>query len=343
MTREHSELRVPDESSLPSTDRRQFLLGAVGAGIAATLASAPAAAQDANGSPQALTDPRTSHPRKLPPQKQAWPGLQRDMRPRPDCGEKSYRGSGRLAGRRALITGGDSGIGRAIAIAYAREGADVVINHLPQENPDAAEVLELIQREGRKAASIPGDLRSEAFCRELIQKSAAALGGLDILVNNAGYGNYQENILELSSEIFDQTLKTNLYAPFWLSKAAIPHLKPGSSILFTASVAAFSPSGIFVDYSASKAGIVAMTKALAQQLGSSGIRVNAVAPGAYWTPIQATAGAPASLIGQIGDFVPLGRYGQPAEIAPLYVTLAEGGSSYVSGSVWSANGGTGVG
>jgi NAD(P)-dependent dehydrogenase (short-subunit alcohol dehydrogenase family) len=261
------------------------------------------------------------------------------MKPRPDCGESSYRGSGRLAGRRALITGGDSGIGRAAAIAYAREGADVAINYLPQEEPDAAAVIKLILAEGRKAAALPGDLRAEEFCTNLVRRAENELGGLDILVNNAGYGWFLPDILEYPSEKFDQIIKTNLYAPFWLSKAAVAVMKPGSAIVFTTSVTAFSPSAEFLGYSASKAAIVAFTSALAKQAAKRGIRVNGVAPGPFWTPMQVYFGAPADNVQNLNASTPLGRMGQPVELAPLYVTLAEESSSYVTGSTWSANGG----
>jgi len=328
-----------------SLERRDFLAAAAGAGAAITaLGFAPEAAADERSDPRvALRDPRTVYRNDQRAQPQAWPGLQRNMNPRPDCGESTYRGAGRLAGRRALITGGDSGIGRAVAIAYAREGADVVINHLPQEAPDAAEVLEVIRAEGRRAVSIAGDLRDEGFCGELVERSVRELGGLDILVNNAAFSHAEADILEHPSAVFDQTIKTNLYAPFWLSKAAVPHLPAGGSIIFTSSVAGFAPSDFFLDYSASKAAITALTKALAGQLAKRGIRVNAVAPGAYWTPIQTYAGAPDTIIQTLNAITPLGRIAHPVEIAPLYVLLADAANSYTSGAVWTSNGGTGVG
>lgn len=323
------------------TSRRSVIKGAAIAGLAtATLpaAAASAAAQPSSGA-QPISDPRTRFPNDQPTQSQAWPGLQRDMKPRPDCGETSYRGSGRLAGRRALITGGDSGIGRAAAIAYAREGADVAISYLPQEEPDAVEVINLIRREGRKAVAIPGDLRTEEFCRSLVARAEKELGGLDILVNNAGYGWFLPDILEHPSEKFDQTIKTNLYAPFWLSKAAIAVMKPGSAIVFTSSVTAFNPADAFLDYSSTKAAICAFTSALAKQVAKRGIRVNGVAPGPIWTPMQIYFGAPANNVEALNASTPLGRMGHPVEMAPLYVTLAEGASSYVTGSTWSADGG----
>ncbi len=239
--------------------RRSVIKGAAIAGLAvASLSASTGSVAAQSNSAKPIIDPRTAFPNNQPTQSQAWPGLQSKMTPRPDCGETSYRGSGRLAGRRALVTGGDSGIGRAAAIAYAREGADVAINYLPQEEPDAAEVIDLIRREGRKAIAIPGDLRTEEFCRSLVAKAESELGGLDILVSNAGYGWFLPDILEHPSEKFDQTIKTNLYAPFWLSKAAIAVMKPGSAIVFTNSVTAYLPADAFLDYSATKAALVAL-------------------------------------------------------------------------------------
>ncbi|GHU18513.1 dehydrogenase [Betaproteobacteria bacterium] len=323
------------------TSRRSMIKNAAIAGLAvASLStSAGSVAAQPSSDVQPPKDPRTKFPNNQPTQTQAWPGLQRDMTPRPDCGETSYRGTGRLVGRRALITGGDSGIGRAAAIAYAREGADVAINYLPQEEPDAMEVIKLIRDEGRKAVAIPGDLRTEEFCRSLVARAESELGGLDILVNNAGYGWFLPDILEHPSEKFDQTIKTNLYAPFWLSKAAIAVMKPGSTIVFTSSVTAFSPSSAFLDYSATKAALVAFTSALAKQVAKRGIRVNGVAPGPIWTPMQIYFGAPANNVESLNASTPLGRMGHPVEMAPLYVTLAEGASSFVTGSTWSADGG----
>ncbi|WLS80791.1 SDR family oxidoreductase [Erwinia pyri] len=275
-------------------------------------------------------------------QPQPVPGLASKMIPVPDHGETSYRGSGRLAGRKALITGGDSGIGRAVAIAYAREGADVAINYLPEEESDAAEVIKLIEAEGRKAFAIPGDIRTEAFCQTLVKEAATKLGGLDILVNNAGRQQFNESIRTLSTEDFDATFKTNVYAMFWITKAAVDYLPRGASIINTSSVQAFQPSDILLDYAQTKACIVAFTKSLAQQLGEEGIRVNAVAPGPFWTPLQSSGGQPQEKVKQFGASAPLGRPGQPAEIAPLYVTLASTESSYTSGQVWCTDGGTGT-
>ncbi|MEJ4047169.1 SDR family oxidoreductase [Erwinia sp. SLM-02] len=275
-------------------------------------------------------------------QPQPMPGLASKMIPVPDHGEKSYKGSGRLAGRKALITGGDSGIGRAVAIAYAREGADVAIGYLPEEEPDAAEVIRLIEAEGRKAIALPGDIRSEAFCQQLVKEAAEKLGGLDILVNNAGRQQYNESIRTLSTEDFDATFKTNVYAMFWITKAALEYLPRGASIINTSSVQAFKPSEILLDYAQTKASIVAFTKSLAKQLGKEGIRVNAVAPGPYWTPLQSSGGQPQEKVKEFGASAPLGRPGQPAEIAALYVTMASVESSYTSGQVWCSDGGTGT-
>lgn len=275
-------------------------------------------------------------------QPQTPPGLASKMIPVPDHGETSYRGSGRLTGRKALITGGDSGIGRAVAIAYAREGADVAINYLPEEESDAAEVIKLIEAEGRKAIAIPGDIRSEAFCQQLVEEAVKGLGGLDILVNNAGRQQFNESILTLSTEDFDATFKTNVYAMFWITKAAVKHLPEGASIINTSSVQAYQPSPILLDYAQTKASIVAFTKSLAQQLGEKGIRVNAVAPGPYWTPLQSSGGQPQEKVQQFGTSAPLKRPGQPVEIAPLYVTMASPESSYSSGQVWCSDGGTGT-
>ncbi|MFG1175552.1 SDR family oxidoreductase [Erwiniaceae bacterium CAU 1747] len=275
-------------------------------------------------------------------QPQPSPGLAGKMIPVPDHGEKSYKGSGRLAGRKALITGGDSGIGRAVAIAYAREGADVAIGYLPEEEPDAVEVIRLIEAEGRRAVALPGDIRSEAFCQKLVKDAAEKLGGLDILVNNAGRQQYNESIRTLSTEDFDATFKTNVYAMFWITKAALDYLPRGASIINTSSVQAYKPSEILLDYAQTKACIVAFTKSLAKQLGKEGIRVNAVAPGPYWTPLQSSGGQPQEKVMQFGESAPLGRPGQPAEIASLYVTMASVESSYTSGQVWCSDGGTGT-
>ncbi len=264
------------------------------------------------------------------------------MEPRPDHGEKSYRGSGRLAGRKALITGGDSGMGRAAAIAYAREGADVAINYFPTEEPDAREVIELIKTEGRKAVALPGDLRDEAFCQKLVAEAVAELGGLDILVSNAARQQQCGSILDLTSEDFDATMKTNIYAPFWIIKAALPHLKPGSCIIGTTSEQAMEPSAELYDYAQTKAATTNFVRSLAKQLAEKGIRVNGVAPGPIWTPIQVSGGATMEKLKDFGSQTPLKRPGQPAELASIYVQLAANDASYTTGQVYGAMGGAGI-
>jgi NAD(P)-dependent dehydrogenase (short-subunit alcohol dehydrogenase family) len=261
------------------------------------------------------------------------------MLPRPDHGEDSYRGSGRLKGRKALITGGDSGIGRAVAIAFAREGADVAFGYLPEEEEDAREVIDLIKAEGRKAIPLPGDICDEVFCRKLVADAVAQLGGLDILVNNAGYQQAQDSIADISTEQFDATFKTNVYALFWITKAALPHLRPGSTIVNTASINTYDPSEDLFDYAATKAAIGSFTKCLAKQLASKGIRVNAVAPGPFWTPLQPSGGQKPDKLKEFGAHTPMGRPGQPAEIAPLYVLLASNEASFVSGDIFASTGG----
>jgi NAD(P)-dependent dehydrogenase (short-subunit alcohol dehydrogenase family) len=261
------------------------------------------------------------------------------MTPRPDHGETSYRGSGRLVGRKALITGGDSGIGRAAAIAFARESTDVAINYLPVEEPDAQEVVELIRAEGRKAVAIPGDIRDENFCRKLVADAVRQLGGLDILVNNAAAQVGQHSIMDLTTEQFDSTFKTNVYAMFWITKAALPHLKPGAVIINTASINAYDPSPEISDYAATKAAIASFTKSWSRQLTPKGIRINAVAPGPYWTPLQPSCGQKMERLTNFGGDTPMGRPGQPAEIAPLYVLLADPASPFTSGDIFGSTGG----
>ncbi len=277
----------------------------------------------------------------FPKQEQPWPGLAGKMTPRPDHGESSYVGRGRLTGRRALITGGDSGIGRAAAIAYAREGADVAINYLPDEEPDAQEVVKLIRDAGRKAVAIPGDLRDERFCQRLVTDAVRQLGGLDILVNNAARQQSHDSILDISTEQFDWTFKTNIYAPFWLCKAAIPHMPPGSAIINTASVNAYDPGENLLDYASTKGAIMIFTKGLAKQLTKQGIRVNAVAPGPFWTPLQVCGGQTQEKLQKFGGDTPMQRPGQPAELAAVYVLLASTEASYITGQVYGASGGKG--
>ncbi|MBV9461759.1 MAG: SDR family oxidoreductase [Bradyrhizobium sp.] len=317
----------------------------VGAGASIAAASvAPASAAVGNDGPtaEALKDPAGKYPK--PPfkrQPQPWPGLASQMDPPPDHGEKSYRGSGRLAGRKALITGGDSGMGRAAAIAFAREGADVAINYFPTEEPDAREVIELIRAEERKGIALPGDLRDEQFCQELVRKAVEGLGGLDIVVSNAGRQQARQSILDLSSEDFDATMKTNIYAPFWIIKAALPHLKPGSVIIGTTSEQAYDPSPDLYDYAQTKAATMNYVKSLAKQLGPKGIRVNGVAPGPIWTPLQVSGGATMEKLEKFGSQTVFGRPGQPAELASIYVQLAAADASFATGQVYGSAGGTG--
>ncbi|MDR6764357.1 NAD(P)-dependent dehydrogenase (short-subunit alcohol dehydrogenase family) [Flavobacterium sp. 2755] len=287
-------------------------------------------------------DPNTKYPR--PPfkeQSQPWPGLVSKMDPRPDHGEKTYKGTGRLKGRRALITGGDSGMGRAAAIAYAREGADVAINYYPTEEEDAKEVIQLIRAEGRKAVAIPGDLREEAFCKSLVEQAVKALGGLDIVVNNAARQQTHASILDISTEEFDWTMKTNIYAPFWIIKAALPHLKAGASIIGTSSVQAYAPTEDLYDYAQTKAATTNYIKSLAKQLAPQGIRVNGVAPGPVWTALQVSGGATMEKLKGFGSQTPMGRPGQPAELASIYVQLAANDASYATGQIYGASGGEG--
>ncbi len=326
---------------MQDTTRRQVMTAAT---LGAAAIAAPAAAQgtdngQARGGKQ---DPREKYPR--PPfqaQSQPWPGLASRMDPRPDHGETSYVGSGRLRGRRALITGGDSGMGRAAAIAYAREGADVAINYLPEEEPDAREVVDLIRRAGRKAAPIPGDIRTEDFCRQLVDRAISALGGLDIIVCNAARQQSIPSLLDVTTEEFDRTMKTNIYAPFWIIKAALPHLEPGSVIIGTTSEQAYDPSPDLYAYAQTKAATMNYVKSLAKQLGPKGIRVNGVAPGPIWTPLQISGGAQPGKVVTFGSTAPLGRPGQPAELAGIYVRLAEDDGSYTTGNIYGAGGGQG--
>ncbi|HEX4332304.1 MAG TPA: SDR family oxidoreductase [Usitatibacter sp.] len=307
--------------------------------VQAQQAAADGGAAHAEGTPP---NPVTEYPKPpFPKQQQPWPGLCSKMNPKPDHGETSYKGSGRLKGRKALITGGDSGIGRAAAIAFAREGADVVINYLPPEEPDAREVLEIIRAEGRKGAGIPGDIKDEAFCKRLVSEAVREMGGLDILVNNAGRQIAHKSIDEITTANFDETFKTNVYAMFWITKAALEHMKPGSTIVNTASINAYDPSEEIIDYAATKGAIMIFTKGLAKQLAPKGIRVNAVAPGPFWTALQVTGGQPPEKIPEFGKETPMGRAGQPVELAGIYVLLASGESSYSSGQVFAAVGARG--
>ncbi|HEY3808814.1 MAG TPA: SDR family oxidoreductase [Steroidobacteraceae bacterium] len=306
-------------------------------------AAATDSARNATAKPNTpLEDPLAKYQR--PPfaeQHQPWPGLASRMQPRPDHGENSYRGSGRLLGRRALITGGDSGMGRAAAIAFAREGADVAINYLPAEQPDADEVLALVQAAGRHGEGIAGDIRDESFCQQLVERAVRSLGGLDILVSNAGRQQAHESIADISTEQFDWTMKTNIYAPFWIIKAALPHLKPGACIIATASEQAYDPTPDLYDYAQTKAATMNFVKSLAKQLGPKGIRVNGVAPGPVWTPLQISGGASVEKQKHFGSQTPFGRPGMPAELAGIYVQLADNQGSFANGQIYGASGGAG--
>lgn len=325
---------------------RRKILGGLGAGLAAAaitpVFAAPGVEAPAEAAPVPLTNPVSKYPK--PPfkgQSQPFPGLASQMDPRPDHGETSYKGSGRLAGRKALITGGDSGMGRAAAIAYAREGADVAINYLPAEEADAKEVIALIKKEGRKGIAIPGDLREEAFCQRLVAEAVRQLGGLDIIVSNAGRQQQRASILDLTTEDFDATMKTNIYAPFWIIKAALPHLPPGSAIIGTTSEQAYDPSPNLYDYAQTKAATMNYVKSLAKQLAPKGIRVNGVAPGPIWTPLQVSGGSTQENLKEFGGKTPMGRPGQPVELASIYVQLAASDASYATGQVYGAAGGGG--
>lgn len=272
-------------------------------------------------------------------QHQPEPGLDAELTPKAALGEDTYVGSSRLEGRKALITGADSGIGAATAIAFAREGASVAMSYLPEEKEDADRIAGILREAGATVAQIPGDLRDPEYCRSLVAQAVEELGGLDILVNNGGKQLFNEDLTTLTDEQFDDTFKTNVYAMFWITKAALPHLPAGSAIINTTSIQAYSPSAILVDYASTKATINAFTKALGQQLAPKGIRVNAVAPGPIWTPLQVSDGQPQEKVAEFGEETPLGRMGQPAELAPAYVYLASAESSYVIGETLNVNGG----
>jgi hypothetical protein len=287
-----------------------------------------------------LQDPTKQYPRpKFQHQPQRLPGLDKKMVPKADHGETSYRGSGRLPNRKALVTGGDSGIGRAAAIAFAREGADVAINYLPSEEADAKEVIAIIREAGRKAIALPGDLSKEAFARRVVASAHRKLGGLDILACVAGKQHAVDRIADISSRQLEQTYRVNVFALFWMCQAALPLMPPGGSIITTASIQATHPSPSLLDYAPTKAAILAFTRALARQVAGDGLRVNCVAPGPVWTPLQTSGGQPDKKIPDFGSETPMGRPGQPVEMAPLYVLLASQESSYVTGEVYGATGG----
>ncbi len=287
-----------------------------------------------------VSDPTTRYAQPpFPAQDQSAPGLASQMDPTPDHGEDSYQGSGRLTDLVTVVTGADSGIGRAVAIAYAREGADVVLAHLPVEDPDAAEVVRQVEEAGRVALDVPGNLTTEEACVELVERTVERFGRIDVLTVVAGEQRAYDSILDIPSDHFDSVMKTNVYALFWLVKAALPHMRPGSSIITTSSIQAYQPSPNLVDYASTKAAINTFSKALAQQLGEKGIRVNTVAPGPVWTPLQVSGGQPPEDRPDFGGATPLGRPGQPAECAPAYVFLASAESSYVSGETLGVTGG----
>jgi len=285
-----------------------------------------------------LIDPRTAGAQPPFPQKKLQPpGSQSDMTPTPDCGEASYVGSGRLAGRRALITGGDSGIGRAVAIAFAREGADVAISYL-DESDDAGSTAKLVEEAGQKCLMLPGDIREEEHCKSLIRRTVDAFGGIDILVNNAAWQMTRHSILDIPSEEFDRIFRTNVYATFFLCKAAVPHMAGGSAIINTVSINADSPKPTLVPYAATKGALQNLSGGLALALAEKGIRVNCVAPGPIWTPL-----IPSTMdeeeVSKFGGQSPFKRPGQPAEVAPAYVLLASGQASYISGATIAVTGG----
>ena len=329
-----------------SSVSRRAVVGVASAGLVAAAATVATVARAQGTGPVTgeppMQDPRSKYPKPpYPSQSQPWPGLAGKMSPRPDHGETSYKGSGRLLGRKALVTGGDSGMGRAAAIAFSREGADVAINYLPAEEPDAREVVALIRADGRKAVAIPGDLRQEAFCTRLVEQAARELGGLDILVNNAGRQQVHASLEDISTEQFDWTMKTNIYAMFWLTKDALKHLQPGSVIIQTTSEQATDPSENLVDYAMTKAAMLNFTRSMAKQLGPKGIRVNGVAPGPIWTPLQVSGGATQDKLVAFGGETPMGRAGQPAELGGIYVRLAENDGSYATGQIYGSAGGKG--
>lgn len=294
-------------------------------------------------STSAPTDPTEKHHEGgFPSQEQDQPGLTDETRPTPDHGERTYRGSLRLSERRALITGGDSGIGRAVAIAFAREGADVALTYLPEEQEDADETVRWVSEVGVKSLALAGDLRDESFCSEIVERTVRELGGLDILVLNAAYQKDREGLDKLETSEFDRVFRTNLYSQLFTARAAIPHLNPGASIIVTTSIQAFNPSPGLIDYAMTKAAQVAFVKALAQELGPKGIRVNGVAPGPIWTPLIPATGWDADRLQSFGQDTPLGRAGQPAELAGAYVYLAGEEASYTSGAILPVTGGKGL-
>lgn len=287
-----------------------------------------------------IQDPTTQYPKvENDGRLQEEPGLDDTLVPQADHGEKTYEGKGRLEGRKALITGGDSGIGAAVAIAFAREGADVIINYLPEEEVDAKKIIAEIEDAGRVAVAIPGDIKNEAFCKELVQKTIDQFDAIDILVNNAGKQEFVEDLQDITTEQFTDTFTTNVFAMFWITKALVPYMPAGASIINTTSIQSYQPSPGLLDYASTKGAITSFTKALAKMLAPQGIRVNAVAPGPIWTPLQPSHGQPPEKLKEFGSQVPLGRPGQPAELAPAYVFLASQESSYITAEVLGVTGG----
>jgi NAD(P)-dependent dehydrogenase (short-subunit alcohol dehydrogenase family) len=289
----------------------------------------------------AQQEPTTQYPQ--PPyaeqdQRDQHPGLESEMQPRPDYGEETYKGSGKLEGKKAIITGGDSGIGRAVALAFAREGADVLISYLEEEEPDAQETVQVIEDAGRKAVKMPGDVSEESQCQAIVQKAVEEFGQIDVLVNNAAHQMTVNGIADVSTELLDRTFKTNIYAMFWLSKASLPHMQPGGSIINVCSIQAYQPSPTLLPYSSTKGAIISFTKGLAQEVVQYGLRANSVAPGPVWTPII-PASMPGETVSQFGGTSPMGRPAQPAELAPAFVFLASQESSYVNGETLGVTGG----
>jgi NAD(P)-dependent dehydrogenase (short-subunit alcohol dehydrogenase family) len=289
----------------------------------------------------AQQDPATQYPQ--PPyaeqdQRDQHPGLESEMQPRPDYGEETYKGSGKLEGKKAIITGGDSGIGRAVALAFAREGADVLISYLEEEEPDAQETVQVIEDAGRKAVKMPGDVSEESQCQAIVQKAVEEFGQIDVLINNAAHQMTVNGIADVSTELLDRTFKTNIYAMFWLSKASLPHMQPGGSIINVCSIQAYQPSPTLLPYSSTKGAIISFTKGLAQEVVQYGLRANSVAPGPVWTPII-PASMPGETVSQFGGTSPMGRPAQPAELAPAFVFLASQESSYVNGETLGVTGG----
>ncbi|CAN5196752.1 SDR family oxidoreductase [soil metagenome] len=271
-------------------------------------------------------------------QRDQHPGLEQEMQPDPDYGYDSYQGHGRLEGKKAIITGGDSGIGRAVALAFAREGADVLISYLEEEEPDADETARIVEDTGRKAVKVPGDISGEAHCRLVVERAVEEFGRIDVLVNNAAHQMTVEGIADVSSELLDRTFKTNIYAMFWLVQAALPHMPQGGSIINVSSIQAYQPSPPLLPYSSTKGAIISFTKGLAIEIVQYGLRANSVAPGPVWTPII-PASMPGDIVSQFGGTSPMGRPAQPAELAPAFVFLASGESSYVNGETLGVTGG----